>query len=81
MKGIFDVLGKLNWGKRACAVFALCATNSFCSQSGCTDGTGPYTGLVPGTNGGLYGTTGGGRKGCYPGGCGTGRLRGDRGDR
>jgi uncharacterized repeat protein (TIGR03803 family) len=30
---------------------------SFCSQSGCPDGTGPYPGLVQDTNGDFYGTT------------------------
>jgi len=30
---------------------------SFCSQSGCTDGSGPYAGLVQDTNGTFYGTT------------------------
>jgi uncharacterized repeat protein (TIGR03803 family) len=30
---------------------------SFCSQSGCTDGEHPVSGLIQATNGGLYGTT------------------------
>jgi uncharacterized repeat protein (TIGR03803 family) len=30
---------------------------SFCSQSGCTDGSFPWVGLVQGTNGDFYGTT------------------------
>jgi len=45
---------------------------SFCSQSGCTDGSGPW-GLVQGTDGNFYGTTafGGNSPSCFPTACGT----------
>jgi len=45
---------------------------SFCSQSGCPDGSGPFTGVVQDTNGSFYGTTlqGGTGSACLDG-CGT----------
>src|ERR1039457_3490039 len=72
MKRTVNVLSKLNWGTRACAVLVLCATTAialpaqiatlttihrFCSQSGCPDGEAPSGALVQATNGDLYGTT------------------------
>src|ERR1017187_8845912 len=72
MKRTVNVLSKLNWGTRACAVLVLCTTTAialpaqvvtlttlhrFCSQSGCPDGVAPTAGPVQATNGDLYGTT------------------------
>jgi uncharacterized repeat protein (TIGR03803 family) len=39
---------------------ALTTLHSFCSESGCTDGSNPEAALVQGTDGNLYGTTEGG---------------------
>jgi len=68
MKRIVNVLGKLSCGKRAYAVFVLCATTAMAlpAQTFTTlfsfdgaDGSIP-NGLVQATNGDVYGTTGGG---------------------
>jgi hypothetical protein len=73
VKRIGGASGKLNWGKRAYAVFVLCAVPAFslpaqtvttlyrfCSQSRCADGEHPQAGLIQPTSGDSYGTTQGG---------------------
>jgi uncharacterized repeat protein (TIGR03803 family) len=75
-----DFYGTTYFGGSNCApfgcgtVFKITASGilttiySFCSQTACTDGSGPSAGLVQGTNGDFYGTTAfGGVNGNYAG--------------
>jgi uncharacterized repeat protein (TIGR03803 family) len=62
------VCGQAAWAQTFATLY------SFCSKSGCTDGSNPEAGLVQGTNGNFYGTTAsGGNNGpsCNGLGCGT----------
>jgi uncharacterized repeat protein (TIGR03803 family) len=61
--GTTDAPSKAGSGATRGTVFEITPSGSlttlydFCSQSGCTDGSLPYAGLVQATNGNLYGTT------------------------
>ena len=84
MKRVVSALGKLNWGARACAVLALCATTAIAlpaqtlttlaSFDYSTNYGGSFSALVQATNGDFYGTAtyGGAGANCtYQYGCGT----------
>jgi uncharacterized repeat protein (TIGR03803 family) len=55
--GALDVGTLFKIAPSAGGTFSLTTLYSFCSQSGCTDGTVPYAGLIQATNGNFYGTT------------------------
>jgi uncharacterized repeat protein (TIGR03803 family) len=69
MQRIVSAFGKLDWGKRACSVSALCTATvvALSAQTFTTlqsfngaDGRSPLSGLIQATNGGLYDATPGG---------------------